>query len=230
MFTGLIEAVGVIERADALGNGREFGISTPFTGELAIGDSLAIDGVCLTVVRCDGTVAMVQAVEETLSKTTLGRRDIGHQVNLERAMLPTARMGGHIVQGHVDCVAKVRAITELSLSHEVHFVFPAEFHSLVVPTGSICVNGISLTVARVEDAITVENVVSLENAVSVADAGADREAAAALPGFMVAIIPHTWQVTTMRHLRPGEHVNLEFDIVGKYVRRSIDAWQGVVRK
>ena len=224
MFTGLIEAVGVIERADALGNGREFGISTPFTAELAIGDSLAIDGVCLTVVRCDGAVAMVQAVEETLSKTTLGLREVGHQVNLERAMLPTARMGGHIVQGHVDCVAKVRAITALSLSHEVHFVFPAEFHSLVVPTGSICVNGISLTVARVEDAVTVENAVSGE------DAGADGEATAVLPGFMVAIIPHTWQVTTMQHLRPGEHVNLEFDIVGKYVRRSIDAWQGVVRK
>jgi riboflavin synthase len=224
MFTGLIEAVGVIERADALGNGREFGISTPFTGELAIGDSLAIDGVCLTVVRCDGALAVVQAVEETLSKTILGRREIGHHVNLERAMLPTARMGGHIVQGHVDCVAKVRAITALSLSHEVHFVFPAEFRSLVVPTGSICVNGISLTVARVEDAVTVENVVSGE------DAGADGEATAALPGFMVAIIPHTWQVTTMQHLRPGEQVNLEFDIVGKYVRRSIDAWQGVVRK
>lgn len=224
MFTGLIEAVGVIERADALGNGREFGISTPFTAELAIGDSLAIDGVCLTVVRCDGAVAMVQAVEETLSKTTLGLREVGHHVNLERAMLPTARMGGHIVQGHVDCVAKVRTITALSLSHEVHFVFPAEFHSLVVPTGSICVNGISLTVARVEDAVTVENAVSGE------DAGADGEATAVLPGFMVAIIPHTWQVTTMQHLRPGEHVNLEFDIVGKYVRRSIDAWQGVVRK
>ena len=224
MFTGLIEAVGVIERADALGNGREFGISTPFTGELAIGDSLAIDGVCLTVVRCDGALAVVQAVEETLSKTTLGRREIGHHVNLERAMLPTARMGGHIVQGHVDCVAKVRAITALSLSHEVHFVFPAEFHSLVVPTGSICVNGISLIVARVEDAVTVESAVSGE------DAGADGEATAVLPGFMVAIIPHTWQVTTMQHLRPGEHVNLEFDIVGKYVRRSIDAWQGVVRK
>jgi riboflavin synthase len=167
---------------------------------------------------------MVQAVEETLSKTTLGLREVGHHVNLERAMLPTARMGGHIVQGHVDCVAKVRAITALSLSHEVHFVFPAEFRSLVVPTGSICVNGISLTVARVEDAVTVENVVSGE------DAGADGEATAALPGFMVAIIPHTWQVTTMQHLRPGEQVNLEFDIVGKYVRRSIDAWQGVVRK
>ncbi|MFM2133816.1 MAG: hypothetical protein RL156_1097 [Bacteroidota bacterium] len=224
MFTGLIEAVGVIERADAVGNGREFGISTPFTGELAIGDSLAIDGVCLTVVRCDGPVAVVQAVEETLSKTTLGLREVGHHVNLERAMLPTARMGGHIVQGHVDCVAKVRAITALSLSHEVHFVFPAEFRSLVVPTGSICVNGISLTVARVEDAVTVESAVSGENA------AADGEATAVLPGFMVAIIPHTWQVTTMQHLRPGEHVNLEFDIVGKYVRRSIDAWQGVVRQ
>lgn len=212
MFTGLIEAAGTIEHVEPRGDGKEFFIQTPFTGELSVGDSLAVDGVCLTVVSTTKGLVLVQAVEETLSKTALGERSAGDMVNLERAMLPSARMGGHIVQGHVDCMATVSSITPLSLSHEVRFRFPRAFHPLVVPTGSICINGISLTVARVDEGGEVGD-----------------ESQAALPDFMVAIIPHTWEVTTMHRLREGDNVNVEFDIVGKYVRRSIEAWQAVVR-
>ncbi len=212
MFTGLIEATGTIEHIEPRGNGKEFFLETPFTAELSVGDSLAVDGVCLTVVSTANALVLLQAVEETLSKTALGERSAGDMVNLERAMLPSARMGGHIVQGHVDCMATVSSITPLSLSHEVRFRFPREFHSLVVPTGSICINGISLTVARVDEGGAVGD-----------------ESQVALPDFMVAIIPHTWDVTTMHRLHEGDNVNVEFDIVGKYVRRSIEAWQAVVR-
>ena len=143
----------------------------------------------------------VQAVEETLSKTTTGILTQGSFVNLERAMSAVGRLGGHIVQGHVDCVGIVDSMRQLPGSHEVRISFDERFHDLVVPTGSICINGISLTVAE-----------ALQRSI------------------MVAIIPHTWAHTTMQYLREGDAVNIEFDILGKYLQRSLQAWNNRQRE
>lgn len=195
MFTGLIEEQGTIAVITDINGGLEITIecSTIMNG-LAIDDSVSIEGVCQTVIKRSESTFTVQAIEETLKKTTFGKLQLGMNVNLERAMLPTARMGGHIVQGHVDCVGTVDSVTELGTSHEIWISYPPEFAPYVVPVGSICVNGISLTVA---------------------DVGNNR--------CKVAIIPHTWHVTTISSLQAGTHVNLEFDIIGKYVYSMLKA-------
>ncbi len=193
MFSGLIEEVGEVLRMQALGDGFEFAISAhTILDDCSIDDSIAVQGVCLTVIAHDAKTFRVQAVEQTLKKTSLGTLKQGSRVNLERALLPTTRLGGHFVQGHVDCVGTLASIRELSTSHELLFHFDPQFQELVVSTGSICVNGISLTLAEVHEG-----------------------------SFLVAIIPHTWSHTTISDLRIGDHVNLEFDILGKYVAAAL---------
>jgi riboflavin synthase len=202
MFTGIIEEVGRVEAVTPLRSGftreggRRLRLGCSFAGDLAVDESVAVDGVCLTVVARDAGAFEATAVEETLSKTTLGRLAAGDGVNLERAVRLGGRLDGHLVQGHVDTTGTVVSVEALADSHLVTVRYPAEHAALVIPRGSVCVDGVSLTVARLDD--------------RTADA----------PAFLLAIIPHTWDHTTARLWAPGRAVNVEFDLVGKYVLRA----------
>jgi riboflavin synthase len=191
MFSGLVEELGQVVSLTTASGGREFGIRAPrLSSLLSKRDSVAVNGVCLTVTRKRASVFTVNAIEETLSKTTLGSIGIGMKVNLEAALLPTTRLGGHIVQGHVDCRGTIKSIKKLEGSHEIVVSIPGRFSKLILPTGSICLDGISLTVAR-----------------------------CGVSTFTVAIIPFTWDNTTIRYCIVGDKVNIEFDIIGKYIQR-----------
>lgn len=193
MFTGIIEEVGTVAAVTPLAGGRRVRIACSFADALRVDESVAVDGVCLTVVAQDADGFEAVAVEETLSKTALGERAQGDGVNLERAMVLGARLDGHLVQGHVDTTGVVDTVEALADSHLVRVRYPAEHAAYLIPRGSICVDGISLTVARLDDE----------------------------PGtFALAIIPHTWEKTTAGSWQPGARVNLEFDLVGKYVLRA----------
>ena len=193
MFTGIIEEVGTVAEVTPLAGGRRLRLSCSFADALAVDESVAVDGVCLTVVARDGEAFEAVAVEETLSKTALGERQPGDGVNLERAMVLGARLDGHLVQGHVDATGTVERIDALDDSHLVWVRYPDSHADTLIPRGSICVDGVSLTVARLDEP----------------------------PGtFVLAIIPHTWDHTTAGRWRVGDRVNLEFDLVGKYVLRA----------
>ncbi len=193
MFTGIIEEVGRLERVAALTGGRRFRIACSFADGLRVDESVAVDGVCLTVVAQDDNAFEAVAVEETLGKTTLGRLAAGDGVNLERALRLGARLDGHLVQGHVDAPGTVVAVEPLADSHNVLVQYPAEHAAYLIPRGSVAVDGISLTVARLDEP----------------------------PGtFEFAIIPHTWEKTGASQWTPGRAVNLEFDLIGKYVLRA----------
>jgi riboflavin synthase len=193
MFTGIIEAVGFIESTRKLGGGCRFTISAPFSSELRPDQSVAVNGTCLTVVQTDSRGFDVEAIEETLRKTTLGTFRPGTRVNLERAMRPDGRLDGHLVQGHVDTTGSIVSMVEETTGRLYTVQFDLAYSSHVIPVGSIAVDGISLTVARLE---------------------ADR--------FTVAIIPHTYTHTNVSDWKPGRTVNLEFDLIGKYVARHLD--------
>ncbi len=193
MFTGIISEVGRVIKAAAKDGSVIFTIEAPETAAaLAVGDSVAVQGVCQTVIACEGRQFTVQAVEETLRKTTLGSFTRGTRVNMELPLRFSDRLGGHLVQGHVDCVGRVAGLDEEESSRLVTFEFPSEFRKYVIPVGSIAVDGISLTVARTSGS-----------------------------RFTVAIIPHTLERTTMAEAKPGTRVNLEFDIVGKYLEKLV---------
>ena len=193
MFTGIIESVGRIDAVRDLGGGRRFAIAAPFSAELRPDQSVAVNGTCLTVVEAGGRSFDVEAVEETLRKTTLGSFRPGTRVNLERAMRPDGRLDGHIVQGHVDATGSVVSTTDEATGRLYTIRFDPAFSSFLIPVGSIAVDGISLTIARLE---------------------ADR--------FTVAIIPHTFAHTNASEWKPGAPVNLEFDLIGKYVSRYLE--------
>ena len=189
MFTGLVEETGVVRSVRPFGRGRRLTIeAVRVMDDLKIDDSVAVNGCCQTVVARTDNTFDVEAIEETLAKTTLGSFSAGRRVNLERAMQLGGRLGGHLVQGHVDCRGVVDSIDELEASHNIWVEFPDEFSRYVIPVGSICIDGISLTVARKDN-----------------------------NRLMVSIIPHTWKETTIGELRSGSEVNLEFDLIGKYV-------------
>ena len=190
MFTGIIEAVGKVENIEKSGSNINFTLSCPFTGELKIDQSLAHNGCCLTVVEISGSNYVVTAIDETLEKTNLGNWEVGTVVNLERCMKMDGRLDGHIVQGHVDKTGEVIAVEDKDGSYFVTVQYDAGGGFITVPQGSITVNGISLTVAE-----------SGENQ------------------FSVAIIPYTWEFTNMKFLKVGDKVNLEFDILGKYIAK-----------
>ena len=193
MFTGLVEAVGTIDRVVSYGDGRRLEIRQP---ELAdgteLGDSIAIDGVCLTAVAVQTPVLAFQAGPETLSRTTLGQLKAGSRVNLERALAVGARLGGHFVQGHVDGVGRVDARQPGREWETWWFAVDRPVAGQMVAKGSVAVDGISLTLVDVQ-----------------------RER------FSVALIPHTLAQTTLQHKREGDPVNIETDILGKYVRRFL---------
>ena len=194
MFTGIIEDIGVIENIEKEGANVHFTISCSFNSELKVDQSLAHDGVCLTVVKCSEENYVVTAIEETLLKSSLGNWEVGTSVNLERCMKMGDRYDGHMVQGHVDITGTLVNIEEKDGSHELSIEHEHSLEWMTVPKGSITVNGISLTVVQ-------------------SDQGR----------FSIAIIPFTWNETTMHKLKVGDKLNLEFDIIGKYICRMMDA-------
>ncbi len=188
MFTGIIETQGKLEAIRHEGTNVHFTLSSSFTDELRIDQSVAHDGCCLTVVDIQGKSYTVTAIQETLNKTNLGHWNVGHSVNLERCMAAGGRFDGHIVQGHVDTTAECISINDLNGSWEYTFSYIGD--QLTVEKGSITVNGVSLTVVN-----------SQANQ------------------FSVCIIPYTYEHTNFNELKVGSPVNLEFDIIGKYVAR-----------
>ncbi len=188
MFTGIIESQGIVESIVENGSNKTFTLTSPFTKELKIDQSLAHNGVCLTVVDIQNDFYSVTAILETLNKSNLGSLKIGDKVNLERCMLANGRLDGHIVQGHVDQTAICEKIIYENGSWVFHFNYNTSTNNYTVAKGSICVNGVSLTVVD-----------SLEGK------------------FSVAIIPYTFEHTNFHSLKIGDTVNLEFDIIGKYV-------------
>lgn len=193
MFTGIVESVGVVERVEPLGEGRRITIAVSWSGDLSIGDSVAVDGCCLTVVERDRDAFTVEAVRETLARTVAGRYEPAARVNLERSLMAGDRLDGHLVQGHVDTVATVAGLERQDENRYIDLSLPGE-RSLVAERGSIAVSGVSLTVL----ALTGD-------------------------GFRVSIVPHTWAATTFADLSPGDPVNVEFDIVARYLARIVEA-------
>ncbi len=192
MFTGIIEALGTITAIKKEGANLRISVTSPFTSELKIDQSIAHDGICLTVVNIKDDVYDVTAIDETLRRTNLTARSVGSKINLERCMKLGDRLDGHLVQGHVDTVALVTSVKEQDGSWLYDFEFPDEKGHLTVEKGSICVNGVSLTVV---------------------DSGKNT--------FSVAIIPYTKEHTNFHDLRKGDKVNIEFDVIGKYVARLL---------
>lgn len=192
MFTGIIEATGTIRNIRQSGSNRQFTIESPLGTELKIDQSLSHNGVCLTVEKIDNQLHQVTAIEETLKKTNLGQWKTGQLVNLERCLQWNGRLDGHIVQGHVDSTGTCIERRELDGSWEFTIEYPQAFAPLLIEKGSISLNGISLTVFNVTS-----------------------------NHFTVAIIPYTFNHTNIQELHPGNLVNLEFDMVGKYVNRHL---------
>lgn len=190
MFTGIIETLGEVENIVKEGSNIHFTINSQLCAELKIDQSVAHNGVCLTVVALTDHSHTVTAIEETLNKSSLGNLKIGSKVNLERCMQMNARLDGHIVQGHVDQTATCIVINELDGSREYRFKYDPALGNVTVEKGSISVNGISLTVVN-----------------SIIDE------------FSVFIIPYTLEHTNLHEVNVGDTVNLEFDIIGKYVAR-----------
>lgn len=196
MFTGIIEHTGIVTAINESGTNKTFIISSPVSNELKIDQSVSHNGVCLTVEAVEEGAHKLTAIEETLKKTNLGDLNVGDTVNLERCMVMNGRLDGHIVQGHVDTTAVCIAKDNRSGSWEFRFQFPEEFAALVIEKGSISVNGISLTVFNV-----------------------------GINEFTVAIIPYTFEHTNIKDIEPGSRVNIEFDTIGKYLKRFMDIYK-----
>ena len=195
MFTGIIEETGKVKSLVFKSNGAKIVIGCQKVIEdVKIGDSIAIDGVCQTVIAFNSSEFSAEISDETLKVTTLGNLKSGNTVNLERALTLSSRLGGHIVSGHVDCKGKFINIEKLSDFYNLQFEIPEEQEKYVVYKGSITINGVSLTVANI-----VDNIVS------------------------VAIIPHTYNNTSLKDLKLGQDVNIETDILGKYVEKFLSA-------
>jgi riboflavin synthase len=195
MFTGIIESFGTLEKITQEGSNVHFDLKSSFTSELKIDQSLAHDGVCLTVVSVSPECYRVTAIDETISKTNLSGWIVGKKVNLERCMPANGRFDGHIVQGHVDQTGVVRGISDQNGSWIFDFEYEQTVGNVTVEKGSITINGTSLTCFNSE------------------------------PGkFSVAIIPYTYEHTNFHQLQVGDLVNLEFDIVGKYIARMIKGY------
>ena len=191
MFTGLIESVGHVADATVADAGVQLRIRTALAAEMRPGDSLAVSGVCVTVVTADSEAVFAELGPETVRLTTLGNVRAGHAVNLERALRADSRFGGHFVQGHVDGTAQLRGVRAEGDAHWLTFGFDEPLAAGVIAKGSIAVDGVSLTVAALRR-----------------------------DEFDVMVVPFTWGCTTLRTLRPGDRVNLECDMVGKYVVRA----------
>lgn len=193
MFTGLVERIGAIEKIEAAGDARRLAIGVgddDYLRDAVIGESISVSGICLTVIELVPRAFVVQAVEETMRRTSLGLKAEGERVNLERALRASARFGGHIVQGHVDGVGAIAGVRQEGEGWWVTIQPPSALMRYIVEKGSVCIDGISLTVAN-----------------------------AAYQRFSVALIPHTREATTAGEWREGAAVNLEADVIAKYVER-----------
>lgn len=194
MFTGLVEEKGLLKSKLPTGEGFQFIIeANKIMPGLQIGNSVAINGCCLTVVKIEDNTFSVDLIEETLNKTNLGLLKPGMKVNLERPLLADERLGGHFVLGHIDTVGKIEDIKELSNSHWMTISYPDNFKQYLIYVGSVAIDGVSMTVAELKD-----------------------------NKFSVGIIPHTWQETIFADKIIGDTVNLEFDVLGKYVERIME--------
>lgn len=192
MFTGIIETLGTVKSIEKDRSNVHFTIESPISGELKIDQSVSHDGACLTVVGLAAGSHRVTAVEETLRRTNLGNWAAGTLVNLERSLAVGSRLDGHMVQGHVDEVAECTEILDMNGSWRLTFRYRPTPEHLLVDKGSVCLNGVSLTVVEPRDDL-----------------------------FSVAIIPYTMEHTNFKSLRPGDAVNVEFDMIGKYISRYL---------
>lgn len=197
MFTGIIKELGVVQKIEKEGSNIHVTIEAEMTKELNVDESVAHNGVCLTVVAINNNQYTVTAIEETMLKTNLGAWIVGTEVNLERAMIMNARLDGHIIQGHVDKTGTCTAIKEVDGSWYFTFEYEETEEHLLVDKGSVCVNGTSLTVVDPTD-----------------------------NHFSVAIIPYTFEETVFRNMKVGDAVNLEFDILGKYIAKYAKLYAG----
>uniref|UniRef100_A0A832G6Q4 Riboflavin synthase n=1 Tax=Ignavibacterium album TaxID=591197 RepID=A0A832G6Q4_9BACT len=194
MFTGLVEEKGILKEKIPTGDGFQFEIQAEKVLEdLSIGSSIAVNGCCLTVVKRTERTFSVDTIEETLNKTNLGILKQGDEVNLERPLKADARLGGHFVLGHIDTTGKIEDVKELSNSHWMTISFPEKFKQYLIYVGSVAIDGVSMTVAELKD-----------------------------NSFSVGIIPHTWKETIFSEKKIGDTVNLEFDVLGKYVERIMN--------
>ncbi len=192
MFTGIIENTGTIKDIIEKGSNKSFWVQSPLWNELKVDQSLSHNGVCLTVEEIKDNMHRVTAIDETLLKTNLGDWKTGDLINLERCLQMNGRLDGHIVQGHVDCTAVCNNIIKKEGSWEFSFSFPEAFASNIIEKGSITINGISLTCFNITTT-----------------------------AFTVAIIPYTFEHTNMQQLKVGNKVNIEWDVIGKYVGRML---------
>ncbi len=196
MFTGIIEAIGKIEKIEKKGSNVHFTLRSPISNELKVDQSVSHNGVCLTIEKIPEGMHTVTAIAETLNRTCLGNWTAGTLVNLERAISASARLDGHFVQGHVDTTGQCIAIKPLNGSWHFTFEYALKPEWLLVDKGSICINGVSLTVVE-----PIDN------------------------RFSVAIIPYTYENTIFKQIKVGDEVNLEFDIIGKYINKYMKLYK-----
>lgn len=193
MFSGIIKYTGKIESIRDEGTTKVMSISSPISDTLRIDQSIAHNGVCLTVIRSEDGMHEVEIVQTTLSKTNLGSLGPGHEVNLEKAITSETLLDGHLIQGHVDTTVTCLQIENLDGSWKFHFNLPEQYANLMIPQGSICLNGVSLTISDLKK-----------------------------DTFAVSIIPYTYEHTNFKQLKAGDPVNVEFDLIGKYIIRQME--------
>jgi riboflavin synthase len=194
MFTGLVEEKGILINKIKTGDGYRLEIkASKVLEDTDIGSSLCVNGCCLTVIEKKPGSVLMDTIEETLKKTNLGELQIGDNVNLERPLKAEARLGGHFVLGHIDTKGEVVGVRELSNSHFVQIRFPEKFKRYLIYVGSVAIDGVSMTIAELNDDV-----------------------------FGVGVIPHTWEETIFSSKKKGSTVNLEFDVLGKYVERIME--------
>jgi riboflavin synthase len=192
MFTGIVECCGEVVAVEPVATGVRLALAIPFAGELGIGESVAVNGCCLTVTAIDGAAVVFDLLAETCRVTNLGDLKEGSLVNLERALRADDRMSGHFVQGHVDCASAILELEPVGQDHRLRVSLPDRFSRYLIHKGSICVDGMSLTAAEVD-----------------------------VDSFTIWLIPHTMAVTNLKKRQAGERVNLEFDMLAKYVEKLV---------
>ena len=195
MFSGIIENIGKVINIENNISNFNISIQSNFTNELSIGESVAHNGVCLTVTHTDNNFYKVNCVKETLVKTNLQKLKLGDKVNLERSLKINSRISGHFVQGHVDCMGTCHFINKEKGNIFLRFQYPKKYKNLIFEKGSICVNGVSLTISKIQD----------------------KDLA-----FEVCIIPHTFMETTFQFMQEKDEVNLEFDMISKQINRTVN--------
>ncbi len=188
MFSGIIESVAELVKVGKEGTNKVFTIKHTIQDDLYIDQSISHNGVCLSIVEIDAQQYKVEAIKETLERSILDMLKAGDRINLERCLLPSSRIDGHLVSGHVDCKGKITQIIDNNGSWDFEIRFPSEYEDYVIEKGSICLNGISLTITNIEEDL-----------------------------LSVSIIPYTYENTNFKDLQIGEHINIEFDNLGKYV-------------